>query len=167
MRGLGQFSILTALLASLALGGCSYHPLYAKPDSSGGVVSQLADVGVPEQGTRAGQLVRNDLLSGMATGQRKYALKMVVTEKKDLTSSLAKNVVDRYRYRLTVSYSLVEVGTGRELNSGKTFSDVAYDTVREPVADVQAAENARERAAKEVAQDLRLRISAYFSVRAS
>ena len=51
--------------------------------------------------------------------------------------------------------------------SGKSFSNVSYDTVQEPVADLQAAENARERAARELAQDLKIRLSAFFATRPS
>ena len=88
------------VIAGLGLGGCSYHPLYAKPDSGSNVASALSDVGVPPLSTRAGQLVRNGLLSGMGGGNgSRYALNLTVTEKSSLVSSISKSVVDRHRYR--------------------------------------------------------------------
>jgi hypothetical protein len=35
--------------------------------------------------------------------------------------------------------------------------------VEQPIADLRAADNARERAAREVAEDIRLRLAAFFS----
>jgi hypothetical protein len=49
------------------------------------------------------------------------------------------------------------------LHSGKTFSQVSYDVVREPFADMQAEANAMERAAHEVSMDIRSRLAAYFA----
>ncbi len=105
--------------------------------------------------------MRNDLISAFGAGGNRFLLKMAVVEKTDSLSSVDGTTVDRYRYRLNVSYQLVEAGTGRAVAEGKSFTTSAYDTVQEPVSDLQAASNARERAAHELAQDLRLRISAF------
>jgi hypothetical protein len=51
------------------------------------------------------------------------------------------------------------------VNSGKTFSAVSYDIIREPVADLQAESNATSRAAKEVASDIHTRLAAYMASR--
>jgi LPS-assembly lipoprotein len=163
MRWLKYSLLFCMAWAGLAMGGCSYHPLYAKSGDGADVGSALATVGVAPQSTRAGQLVRNSFLSGLGGGGSRYVLKMVVTEKSSLVSSVAKTVVDRHRYRLSVEYKLLDAESGKELNSGKTFSVTSFDTVREPVADLQAEDNARARAADEVAQDLRTRVSAVFA----
>jgi LPS-assembly lipoprotein len=112
-------------------------------------------------------LVRNELISNMGGQGSRYLLKLKVEEKTQAVSSVANSVVDRHRYRLNVAYTLVNAGTGEEIASGKSFSNVSYDTVEEPVADLQAAENARERAARELSQDLKIRLSAFFATRSS
>ncbi len=58
---------------------------------------------------------------------------------------------------------MIETGSGAEVNSGKTFSAVSYDIIREPVADLQAESNATSRAAKEVASDIHTRLAAYMA----
>ena len=73
--------------------------------------------------------------------------------------------IKRMRLRLTVSYQLIEAGSGSEVNSGKTFSAVSYDVIREPVADLQAESNATSRAAQEVAADIHTRLAAYIASR--
>ena len=154
-------------VAAMALAGCGYRPLYGKTDANANVAAELSEIAVADQGERAGQLVRNELISTLGAGGSRYLLKLDVTEKTQAVSSVAKSVVDRHRYRLNVSYLLVAAGSGEEMASGKSFSNVSYDTVQEPVADLQAAENARERAARELAQDLKIRLSAFFATRPS
>ena len=154
--------------AALALSACNYRPLYGRTEGNAAVASQLMDVAVEEQRTRAGQLVRNELVSSFGSSAGlKYLLKMTVVERSDGAWSVTNSLTDRHRYRLSVSYQLLDSASGQELAQGKSFSNVSYDTVQEPVADLQAAENARERAARELAQDLRLRVSAFFATRNS
>jgi LPS-assembly lipoprotein len=166
MRQLIHIAVLAGL--GLALAGCGHRPLYGGSSDNSSVVQQLSDVSIEEQKSRAGQLVRNELISAFgASGSSRYLLKMSAVEKTDSVSSVPGTTVERFRYRLNVSYQLVDASSGEEVAGGKTFSNAAYDTVREPVADLQAAENARERAARELAQDLRLRLSAFFANRES
>jgi LPS-assembly lipoprotein len=155
------------LASALVLAGCGYRPLYGKTESNASVAAQLSDISVAEQDQRAGQLVRNELISTMGGGGSRYLLKLEVTEKDQTISSVSKTTVDRHRYRLSAAYRLIDTNSGEEMSSGKSFSSVSYDTVEEPVADLQAGENARERAARELAHDLKIRLSAFFATRSS
>ncbi len=78
-------------------------------------------------------------------------------------SSLPNEPVTRRRLILVAKYKLVDVATGKVAAEGSSQSAVGYDTVREPVADLQAKNAAMQRAALDVAQDVRLRLSAYFA----
>jgi LPS-assembly lipoprotein len=148
----------------LCLTGCtSYRPLYGKGPNGEGVTTSLAAVAVPEQHTRSGLLVRNELLSSMGSAPVKFSLKMVLTEKTVDVSILSASNLHRRRFSLAVHYDLVSISSGVIVSSGDSFSNVSFDTVRQPVADLQAANTALERAAQEVGQDLRQRIAAYFA----
>ena len=148
----------------LSLTGCtSYRPLYGKGPNGEGVTTSLAAVTVPEQHTRSGQLVRNELLSSMGSAPVKFSLKIVLTEKTVDVSILSASNLHRRRFNLAVHYDLVNISSGAIVSSGDSFSNVSFDTVRQPVADLQAADTALERAAQEVGQDLRQRIAAYFA----
>jgi LPS-assembly lipoprotein len=87
----------------------------------------------------------------------------VPEEKTIEISSLSTQKLNRYRYNLKIKYELADAKSGETVSSGASFSNVSYDTVEQPIADLRAAENARERAAREVAEDVRLRLAAYFS----
>ncbi len=144
--------------------GCaSYRPLYGKGPTGEGVTSSLAAVAVPEQHTRSAQLVRNELLNSMGSAPVRFLLKMVVTEKVIDVSTLSASNLHRKRFNLAVHYELMNMSSGAISSSGDSFSNVPFDTVRQPVADLQAANNAMERAAQEVGQDLRQRVAAYFA----
>ena len=144
--------------------GCtSFRPLYGKGPTGEGVTSSLAAVAIPEQNTRSAQLLRNELLNNMGSAPARFQLKMIVTEKMVDVSTLSASNLHRKRFNLAVHYELVNNSSGAVVNSGDSFSNVSFDTVRQPVADLQAATNAMERAAQEVGQDLRQRIAAYFA----
>ena len=159
-----RFAALTLLLL---LAGCgSYRPLYGTSGTGASVVSELSGMAVSEQKTRAGQLVRNDVLSGVnSDGTTRYQLRLTPVESNVALSSLAGTNVKRLKYSLSVAFELVELAGGAVVKQGTSFANISYDVVREPVADLQAANNARDRAAKEVGQDLRLRLAAALSSR--
>jgi LPS-assembly lipoprotein len=156
-----------AVLVCLVLTGCAnYRPLYGTAADGSNVAASLSAVSVVEQRSRAGQLVRNSVLSGSNTDiSSRYQLRMTPTETTTATSTLPGTNTKRSRYGLSVTYELVELATGSVINKGTSFSNVSFDTVREPVADLQAANNARDRAAQEVGQDLRLRLASFLSTR--
>lgn len=157
-----RFTLLAVLLLLTACG--SYRPLYGTTANGGSVVAELSGMAVNEQNTRAGQLVRNDILSGInADGTVRYQLRLSPTENTIGISSLAGTNTKRLKYVLSVAFELVDLKSGALVKQGTSFSNISYDTVREPIADLQAASNARERAAKEIGQDLRLRLAAALS----
>ena len=148
----------------LFLTGCaSYRPLYGTGPSGESVSAALATIAVPEQHMRSAQLIRNELLSTMGNGAPRFSLRLTVTEKTIDVSTLSVSNLHRKRFNLAAHYELISVSTGAALASGDSFSNVSFDTVRQPVADLQAADNAVDRAAQEVGQDLRQRMAAYFS----
>lgn len=157
------------LVVLLGLTGCGYRPLYSSGSDGRGVVDSLSSIAIQEPDSRAGQLVRNNLLSSMrpaGTAQEnlyKLVLNPELTQATLVEQSLPG--IKRMRLRLTVSYQLIEAGSGTEVNSGKTFSAVSYDTIREPVADLQAESNAMGRAAKEIAADIHTRLAAFMASR--
>ena len=166
MRQLTLRSICILAATLVLLGGCSYRPLYGTGQGGSNVQSVLAGIAVDEQNSRAGQLVRNDLLSTMGStpdAAMLYQLKLESIEKTSLVSALPGQKLQRKRYRLNVKFALVNVASGKVVSEGASFSTVSFDTVQQPIADLQAAGNARDRATREVAEDIRLRLAAFVS----
>jgi LPS-assembly lipoprotein len=165
MRGLMRLLLTLGLCFSLLfMASCtSFRPLYGKGPTGEGVSTSLAAVAVTEQRTRSAQLIRNELLNSMGTGPARFTLRLNVSESVSYVSAQSGSNVRRQRFNLNAQYDLLNVTTGAVLTSGNSFSNVSFDTVRQPVADLQASNNAMQRAAQEVGQDLRQRIAAYFA----
>ena len=152
------------VVVAVVLSGCNVRPLYGTQADGKGVAVAMSGIAVDEQKNRAGQIVRNNLISSFGnTGASRYILRMVPEEKTFEISSLSRQKLNRYRYSLKIKYELADARSGETVSSGASFSNVSYDTVEQPIADLRAAENARERAARDVAEDVRLRLAAYFS----
>ena len=161
--------VLYCFVLVLSLAGCGYKPLYSSSSDGRGVVASLSSISIQETDTRAGQLVRNSLLSSIrpadTAGDDLY--KLVLNPELTQSTLVDQSIpgIKRVRLRLAVTYQLIETGAGAEVNSGKTFSAVSYDVIREPVADLQAEANATSRAAKEVASDIHTRLAAFMAGR--
>lgn len=150
--------------AGLLLAGCGYRPLYGTSADDAGVTASLSSVAIPEADSRLGQIIRNDLLSGMrSNGEDRYTLIIKPTVRKTGQIQKPLPAVTREAIHVAASFDLVERRTGQTVHSGKTFSQASFDLVRQPFADMQAETNATERAAHEVAADIRTRLAAYFA----
>ena len=162
-------TVIYCLVFLLSLTGCGYKPLYSTGNDGRGVVASLSSISIQETDTRAGQLVRNSLLSSIqpagTAGDNRY--KLVLNPELSQSTLVDRSIpgIKRMRLRLAVTYQLIETASGSEVNSGKTFSAVSYDVIREPVADLQAESNAANRAAREVAADIHTRLAAYMASR--
>lgn len=159
-----KLTALSLIYLSLLAAGCSYRPLYGGGAEGKGVAVALSGIAIDEQRSRAGQIVRNNLISSFGSGgTSQFVLRLVPEEKTIELSSNTTQKLERLRYRLNVKYELADATSGETLHAGTSFSNVSYDTVQQPIADLRAAENAKERAAREVAEDIRLRLAAFLS----
>ncbi len=159
--------LLLAMVCALALGGCSYRPLYGTASDERGVVGELASVAIPEADSRLGQIIRNDLLSSMrpagTAGEDRYKLEMKIDRGRTNVIDKEQPNVTRNAVRVSVDFALLE--GEKNVYSGKTFSQISYDVVRQPFADMQAENDATERVAHELSTDIRTRLAAYFASR--
>jgi LPS-assembly lipoprotein len=155
---------IMALAIGLSVSACGFQPLYGTSPTGSNVATELSAVAIDEQDTRLGQLIRNDLLSTMSgTGATRYRLQLMAL---DGTKTMIENDNEdtrRFNYRVNAAYRLIDRHTGQELSSGKTFSQVSYDRTTSDFSNVHAETNAMERAAKEVGNDIRTRLAAYFA----
>lgn len=159
--------LVLTMVSAASLAGCGFRPLYGTSAIGPGTAAELESVAIPEAETRLGQLIRNDLLSTMrpvgTTAPDKYTL---VLQPESFEQDAIVNLnskVERKTVNVRVVFSLLEASSGRQLYAGKTFSLVSYDRTRQGFADMQAQANAVERAAREIATDIRTRLAAHFA----
>ncbi len=149
----------------LGLQACGFQPLYG--NSSGAAVTQtLAAIQIGLIRDRTGQLLRNELLDRMNPRALQptplYSLNVELTESKqslavrrDDTATLA-NLVMSASYILTAT-------DGTEVLSGSVRSFNSYDISSSDFATLSAEADARARAARDLADDITIRIGVFLS----
>lgn len=157
--------LILLMAVAVVLAGCGFRPLYGSSPGNAGVSAELAAVTIPEATDRTGQLIRNELISTMkaGTGGNKYSLTLKTVSSTPGVIKKPLPAVTRQAVNLKTEYELMDRASGKIVTSGKTFSNVSYDVIRQPFADMQAQTDATERAAIEVASDIRTRLAAYFA----
>ena len=150
-----------ALLAP-ALGGCGFTPLYA----TGGVSPALSAIEVITPSGRTGHLLSEDLQDDLATARGKqplYQLDLALDEKRYARGLSFEQVATWYELSLRVSYSLVDLSSGKTLTSGVMPVSVSYNAAGDPYAGVVAQQNGQQRAASDAAQRIRIALASYFA----
>lgn len=158
------FSRIALVALAFGLAGCGFSPLYGTPDSGSPVALKLASIAVDEQDNRLGQLVRKEIVSGISSGGGSaYRLTLETKGSEEVAIRTSNTESVRQHYKANVSFVLYDSDTNEPVYSGKTFSQVSYDRIDAPVANLQAQVNAQERAARETGQDIRTRLAAFLS----
>lgn len=162
---LGSVVALSAMLA-----GC-FRPMYAQKYSGGTVTEEFSRIHVSEVDTRFAQQVRNELIfdftgDGRQTGSD-YRLNLGVT--RSVTSMIVNpsRDADVRVIVMRARFSLTEQATGVVLFSGETESRASYEFNRQLFSNERAKIDAENRAARTVAEDIRLRLGAFFASRDS
>ena len=165
LRALAASCLL--LIAVSMLGGCAMRPLYGSASADGSVPDALESVMIPEADNRLGQLIRNDLVSGMrpagSGAPDRYTLVIASRSREENAVEEEDSHVARRTVRVNATFVLKDITSGKPVFQGKTFSVVSYDRTGQSFADLQAFNNAIERAARVVSTDIRTRVAAYFA----
>jgi LPS-assembly lipoprotein len=180
-RPSGTVIRFAAALALAALTAGCFQPLYGDRSvtsvGGGGISEKMKEVDVAQivapNGSRIARLaveVRNDLVFNLqgGNGAETPNYKLVIR----LTSSQQQVIVDInsgrpdiQNYGIDATYILTEVGTGKRLISGQTFSRVSYDIPGQlqRFAGARGLRDAENRAAKVISDNIRNRLASYFT----
>jgi len=159
--------VFAALLFLALASGCTWQPLYGGTaySSSPAGEPRLAEIYVSEVDTRVGQQVRNHLIfllqGGRDNADTRYELRIRVRDV-DSRYAAVRNVRDftAGAVSVTVSYELYEKAKMERVAEGSRVAIVPYDRTPMDFANNRAQRDAQNRAAKEVAEQLRLALAA-------
>lgn len=167
--------IAVVILAAL-LTGCGFEPLYVEKKTSGewyydnefdtSILEEMASVKVELIQDRIGQLIRNDLLDKLSPkGQPKhpkYYLKVTDIKKQEIDQALRNDITaTRKKVIYTITYTLRDA-EHKTLINGNSVAYVGYDILRDPYSTTFAQKKIEKNAAKILANDISLRLGAYF-----
>jgi len=157
-----------AVAAPALAAGCVWQPLYgaqsvASDTAPAGYALQQVYVG--EVNTRVGQQVRNQLIfllqGGKDNPETPYEVRLRVVAT-PISYAAVKDVRDFTvgSVSVTASYDLFEKATMKRLAAGNRTATASYDRTNQNFANNRALRDAETRAAREVAEQLRLALAA-------
>jgi len=165
-------AVLCAAMLSPAIGACSggsgFQPMYGSSSIGGLSADQrLAQVEVQAIPSRVGQRVRNDLVfhttGGGNTAQPAYRLEVAIRE--SLASTLIARTGDAASqiYSLDANFRLVRLTDKKVVLEGLSTGRAGFERYTTIFSNVRAREDAENRAARVVAQDMKVRLSAFLA----
>ncbi|MFD2263665.1 LPS assembly lipoprotein LptE [Lacibacterium aquatile] len=155
---------LVALVAAAFLASCGpggFQPLHG--DRKGQVAdTSLAAIQITPIPDRTGQLLRNYLTDRFAAGSAAARWRLDVKVVESGTSvGLQRDATTTYgRLALTADYTLTEIQSGRQLVKDQTRSLMGYVLLEGGFPSITAQNDARERAIREVGDQLATRLMA-------
>jgi LPS-assembly lipoprotein len=155
-----------AVTAAISLAGCGIQPLYGTTAGGSRLAAAMAGVDVTPIPGRVGQRVRNELIfeNTGGSGQTGTTYKLDIVIKESLTNELVQISGDAKSqvYQLDATFKLIS-NDGRVVLEGKATSRAPYERFETIFSNVRARYDAENRAARTVAESLKVRIAAYLS----
>ncbi|MBO7098180.1 MAG: hypothetical protein J6W11_06050 [Alphaproteobacteria bacterium] len=168
---------LKIFFAVFLLGACGFEPLYVERHSSdkwyykgefdASITNEMAQIKVEPAGERIGQLLRNELLDSFTPKgipeKPKYRLAFSNIDKNVSEQAMRDDITaTRERVEYKLNYVLTDAKTGDELVRGDTLALLGYDIMANPYSTTFSRKKIEQDAAKIMANDISLRIGAYF-----
>lgn len=172
MKAVFRALLAAGLTAAMAFStGCTVRPLlatgYATINTAGTPAGELPSIAISPVDTRFGQEVRNHLIfllngGGGQAASARYTMKLSISA---ITTSAAR--IQRLEEvqptaklaRLVADYTLYDAETDDAVASGRREMSSAFDVPSQEYAAWRAERNARDRAARELAELLRLAVA--------
>lgn len=156
--------LIGSMIAAVA--ACGFQPLYGDK-SNGGVDDRLADIRIANIEDRVGQILHNFLLDRINPRGRPalpvYTLRVRAEVSKAEIGLKFTEVATRARLTLNANYQLIEHESGDVIASGHVRSVNSYNISDSEFARVASENDATERAAREVSEEIRTRLSLFFN----
>ena len=162
---------LTLLLAATpALAGCGnggIRPLYGATPSGAGLQERMAQVDVATIPGRVGQRIRNDLIFLTTGGGQPLppTHRLEVTIRESVISTLVRIDGDSLGqiYAVEASFQLISIKDKKVVLKGTSHARAGFERFQAIYSNVRARDDAENRAARTVADDLKTRVATYLS----
>ena len=171
VRGLSLLLAVAPALSACGNGGS--RPLYAETPSGAGLQERLKELDVAPIPGRVGQRIRNDLIFQAGGGGEllppTHRLEITITES-ILTTLVQKDGTSSGQvYAVQASFKLVNIKTKKVVSQGTSHGRAAFERYTNTTqaqftySNVRAREDAENRVARVIADDLKTRVAMYLS----
>ena len=162
-----SFAFLALLvLAASSQAGCGFTPVYhqSAPQS---VRESLALIDVAPIGGKSGWQLRNRLLEKFtprgAADVPLYRLSVSLNSATEAVLIQLDNTATRHNLKMNASFTLIDLSTGDVAHRGTAISVGSYNVVDSEFATIAAENNARERTAREIGEEIFDLLVIYFN----
>ena len=157
-----------AVLAAGCADSSGFKPLYGSSAVGGaGANERFAALDVAPIPGRVGQRIRNELIfqscGGGVPPPSEYRLEVAIRESVSSTLVKVDGNASGQVYNLDASFRLVRIADKSIVAEGKSHGRAGFERLTSTFANVRAREDAENRAARTVAEELRSRLMAYLS----
>lgn len=167
----------TLSAVAFLLTACGFEPLYVERKSSEkwyyqgefdtSITEEMAQIKIEPISDRVGQYIRNELIDSFTPKgtpvHAKYRLEVNGINKEVTQQALRDDITaTRERVRYQVNYFLYDTATGKQLVKGNSIAFLSYDIMANPYSTTFAQKKLEKNAAKIIANDISLRMGAYF-----
>jgi LPS-assembly lipoprotein len=158
-------TFLCAALLAVVLAGCGFKPLYRQNRDSD-PIPQFAQIAIAQPEDRASQQLRNHLLDILtpygAPDRPRYLLEYRITETVGSVFVTRSEEITRNNLQLSVSCYLRDYEGGTVIFSMAATSQASYNVTQADYTNLVSEKNARERALRDAAEQIRLRLGNFF-----
>ena len=155
------------LAATAALGGCGFRPLYGSDAQGGSVADDLATVRIAPLSDRSGQVLHNFLRDRLnpygQPSDPRFELRLAMREVTEETGIRRDETATRAILTVLANFVLVDLADQSAATEGQARASSAYNIIDNRYASSVSAGDARERALRSLADDIKVRLAAYFS----
>jgi len=168
-RQVGRLLLGAAAALPLAgLAACGFQPLYGNQGTvDESVAADLASVRIDPLNDRPGQQMHNFLRDRLnPSGQPvspSYRLRVQLVETRTGLGVRRDETASRANLRMDADFALTNYATEAPVLTGRSSSTTSYDILSNPFATTVSEEDARERALREVADDIQTRLALHFA----
>ncbi len=164
---MGVGLVLRAAATLAACGDSGFRPLYAPMASGARASDRLKEVDFAPIPGRVGQRIRNDLIFESTGGGHPLppSYRFGVVLKENVTSTLVntRGEVRGAVYSLAASFRLIDSKAKKVVFQGTSHARAPFERFEAVYSNVRAREDAENRAAGTIAEDLKTRLAAYLS----
>ena len=168
---LGRLGVVAIVAVGALLGGCSdgsgFRPMFATTASNPKLQEKLASVEIAPIGGKTGQRLRNEMVfqntGGGAPDEPAYKLTILVTESVGATLVNQTGNSASSVYNLDSKFTLIDIKSKKVLLEGTSHARATFDRNQSIYSNVRASDDAANRTAKTMAEELKGRIAAFLS----
>jgi LPS-assembly lipoprotein len=165
VRGLSLLLAATPALAACGNGGL--RPLYGQTASGIGLQERMKQVDVAPIPGRVGQRIRNEVIFQESGGGELLppTHRLEVSIRETVLSTLVRIDGESLGqiYSIEATFRLINIGTKKVELQGTSHARAGFERFQSIYSNVRAREDAENRAARTVADDLKTRVAAYMS----